>query len=191
MEPFVAGLVVFLGIHSLAIVAPGFRDRLAARLGEGPWKGLYSLVSIAGFWLIITGWSDARAASEVLWVAPPWTRHLSATLLLPVFPLLLAAYLPGRVSHAARHPMLLATILWAVAHLVTTLHTAKLVLFGAFLIWAVADWASQSRRAPRTIPRLPASKLNDLVVVIGGLALYAGFAMWAHVAWIGVAPFGR
>jgi uncharacterized membrane protein len=191
MEPFVAGLVVFLGIHSLAIVAPGFRDRLAARLGEGPWKGLYSLVSIAGFWLIITGWSDARAASEVLWVAPPWTRHLSATLLLPVFPLLLAAYLPGRVSQAARHPMLLATILWAVAHLVTTLHTAKLVLFGAFLIWAVADWASQSRRAPRSIPRLPASKLNDLVVVIGGLALYAGFAMWAHVAWIGVAPFGR
>lgn len=191
MEPFVAGLVVFLGIHSLAIVAPGFRDRLAARLGEGPWKGLYSLVSIAGFWLIITGWSEARAASEVLWVAPPWTRHLSATLLLPVFPLLLAAYLPGRVSQAARHPMLLATILWAVAHLVTTLHTAKLVLFGAFLIWAVADWASQSRRAPRTIPRLPASKLNDLVVVIGGLALYAGFAMWAHAAWIGVAPFGR
>lgn len=191
MQTFVAGLVLFLGIHSIAIVAPRLRDRLAARLGEGPWKGLYSLASIAGFWLIIAGWSEARAASDVLWVAPGWTRHLSALLLLPVFPLLLAAYLPGRISKAARHPMLLATILWAAAHLVTTLYTAKLVLFGAFLVWALADWISQSRRTPRAIPRLPASKLNDVVVVVGGLALYAGFAMWAHAAWIGVAPFGR
>jgi uncharacterized membrane protein len=191
MQTFIAGLVVFLGIHSIAILAPRLRDRLAARLGEGPWKGVYSLVSIAGFWLIIAGWSKARAASEVLWVAPGWTRHLSALLLLPVFPLLLAAYLPGRISKAARHPMLLATILWAVAHLVTTLYTAKLLLFGAFLAWAAVDWVSQSRRTPRAIPRLPSSKLNDAVAVVGGLALYAGFAMWAHATWIGVAPFGR
>jgi uncharacterized membrane protein len=191
MGTFIAGLVVFLGIHSLAIVAPGLRDRLAARLGEGPWKGLYALVSIAGFWLIISGWSEARAASDVLWLAPTWTKHLSATLLLPVFPLLLAAYLPGRIAAAARHPMLLATILWAAAHLITTLYTAKLILFGAFLVWAVADWASQAHRRPRAIPRLPASGVNDVVVVVAGLALYAGFAFWAHAAWIGVAPFGR
>jgi uncharacterized membrane protein len=191
MGTFIAGLVVFLGIHSLAIVAPGLRDRLAARLGEGPWKGLYALVSIAGFWLIISGWSEARAASDVLWLAPTWTKHLSATLLLPVFPLLLAAYLPGRIAAAARHPMLLATILWAAAHLITTLYTAKLILFGAFLVWAVADWASQAHRRPRAIPRLPASGVNDVIVVVAGLALYAGFAFWAHAAWIGVAPFGR
>jgi uncharacterized membrane protein len=191
MTTFVAGLVLFLGIHSIAIVAPGMRDRLAARLGEWPWKGLYGLVAIAGLWLIVSGWSEARAASEVLWLAPTWTRHLSATLLLPVFPLLLAAYLPGRISAAVKHPMLLATILWALAHLVTTLYTAKLILFGAFLVWAVADWASLRHRAPRAIPRLPASALNDLIVVVAGLALYAGFAFWAHAAWIGVAPFGR
>lgn len=191
MEPFVAGLVVLLGTHSIAILAPGLRDRLAARLGEGPWKGLYSLASIAGFWLILSGWAEARAASDVLWVAPGWTRHLAATLLLPVFPLLLATYLPGRISRAARHPLLLATILWAAAHLVTTLYTAKLLLFGAFLVWAVANWASQSRRVPRAVPRLPGSRLNDAIVVGGGLALYAGFAFWAHAALIGVAPFGR
>lgn len=191
MTTFVAGLVLFLGVHSIAIVAPGLRDRLAARLGEGPWKGLYSLVAIAGLWLIVTGWPAARAASEVLWLAPTWTKHLSATLLLPVFPLLLAAYLPGRIARAARHPMLLATILWAIAHLFTTLYTAKLILFGAFLVWAVADWASQRHRAPRAIPRLPASGLNDVIVVVAGLGLYAGFAFWAHAAWIGVAPFGR
>ncbi len=191
MEAFVAGLVVFLGVHSIAIVAPGLRERLAARLGEWTWKGLYSLVAIVGLWLIVLGWPAARAASDVLWLAPTWTKHLSATLLLPVFPLLLAAYLPGRISDAVKHPMLLATILWAAAHLITTLYTAKLILFGAFLVWAVADWASQAHRKPRAIPRLPTSGFNDVIVVVAGLALYAGFAFWAHAAWIGVAPFGR
>jgi uncharacterized membrane protein len=191
METFLAGLVVFFGIHAVAIVAPGFRDRMAARLGAGPWKGLYSLIAIVGFWLIVSGWSEARAASDVLWLAPPWTRHLAAALLLPVFPLLLAAYLPGRIARAVRHPMLLATLLWAIAHLVTTLTTAKLLLFGTFLIWAGAVWVSQAWRTPRVIPRLPASPFNDVIAIVAGLALYAGFALWAHAAWIGVAPFGR
>jgi uncharacterized membrane protein len=191
VQTLLAGLVVFFGIHLIAVVAPGLRGRAVARVGLWGWKGLYSLISIVGFWLIVSGWAEARAASEVLWLAPDWTRHLAATLMLPVFPLLLATYLPGRISRTVRHPMLLATILWALAHLVTTQYTAKLMVFGAFLAWASVVWLSQSWRVERAIPRLPGSKVNDVVVIVAGLGLYAGFALWAHAAWIGVAPFGR
>ena len=191
MTTFLAGLLIFFAIHSLSIVAPEGRDRLAARMGAWPWRGLYAGVSIVGFALIILGWSEARAASQLLWLAPSWTAHLAATLLLPVFPLVLAAYLPGRIARAARHPLLLATILWALAHLITTLTTAKLLLFGCFLVWAVAAIASMGRRTPRVSLQGPAGRFNDLLVIVVGLGLYFGMAFWAHEAWFGVAPFGR
>jgi uncharacterized membrane protein len=184
----ILGLVVFLGIHSVAIVAPGWRDAQAMRLGERPWKGLYSLVSIAGFVALVVGYGIARQSPVVLYTPPTWTRHLALLLMLPVFPLLLAAYLPGRIKAALKHPMLVSVKLWAAAHLLANGTLADVLLFGGFLAWAVADRIAVKRRPPRSTPAAPASALNDTIAVAGGLALYALFVMGGHRWLVGVSP---
>lgn len=188
------GLVLFLGVHTLSIVSPQARDRWAAKLGEGAFKGVYSLVSFVGLALIVWGYGLAREAPVVLYQPPAALRHLNALLMLPVFVLLLAAYLPGRIQRAAKHPMLVAVKLWALAHLLANGSLADAWLFGGFLVWAVADRISLKRRAAaglsRPLPVLPASKVNDAMALLGGLGLYALFVFWAHAALFGVRPFG-
>lgn len=190
MQTLIAGLLVFFAVHSISIVAPDWRNRVAAQIGQWPWKGLYSLLSIAGFVLIVVGYAQARGTPEVLYSLPGWTRHLAALLMLPVFILLLAAYLPGRIKAAVGHPMLLATVLWAVAHLLTTVTVTRALLFGSFLVWALLAWVSARRRVARAIPGAPASRWNDAIAIIVGLGAYLGFALWLHLRLIGLAPFG-
>lgn len=189
MGTLIAGLLLFLGAHSVSIVAPEWRDRMAGRLGRLGWQVLYSVIAVVGFWLIIRGYAAARLEPVVLYAPPAWTRHLASLLMLPAFVLLLAAYLPGRIRTVTKHPMLTATKLWAVAHLLANGMLHDLALFGAFLAWAVADRISLKRRTPRPAPALPAGKLNDAIAVVGGLALYVVFAMYLHLRWIGVPPF--
>lgn len=190
MGTLIAGLVIFLGAHSVSIFAPDWRNRMAGRLGRIGWQVIYSLVSVAGFLLIIKGYGEARLSPVPVYAPPVWTRHLASLLMLPAFVLLLAAYLPGRIRTATKHPMLAATKLWAVSHLLANGMLHDLLLFGAFLAWAVADRISLKRRVPRPTPALPATRVNDAIAVVGGLALYVVFAMWLHARWIGVAPFG-
>ena len=189
MTELLIGLVLFLCVHSISIVAPAWRDQCVARLGVWTFKAIYSLVAIAGFLLIWSGYSLARLEPTLLYVPPTGMRHLAALLMLPVFPLLLAAYLPGRISRAAKHPMLVAVKLWALAHLLANGMLADVVLFGSMLAWAVADRISLKRRPPRANPAAPAWAVNDVLVVVLGLGLYAYFAMVAHARLFGVAPF--
>jgi uncharacterized membrane protein len=188
MSYLIIGLVLFLGVHSVAIVASDWRDRTLARMGEGPWKGLYSVISIAGFVLLIWGYGLARQTPTVLYMPPVWTRYVTAALMLPVFPLLLAAYLPGRIRAALKHPMLAAVVFWAFAHLVANGMLADVLLFGGFLVWAVADRLSMKRRPVRVIRTAPPTGFNDLISVVVGLALYAVFVLWLHAKWFGVWP---
>ena len=191
MTLFVAGLLVFFGIHSISIVAPGWRDAQAARMGENGWKGLYALVSIASLVALIYGYGIARQTPVMVYAAPMALRHLALLLMLPVFPLLIAAYLPGRIKRLARNPMLLAVILWAVSHLLANGTLNDLLLFGAFLVWAVADLISVSRRPNvHPVPSAPASAMNDVIVVVAGLGLYAFVLLWAHARVVGVSPLG-
>ena len=190
MALFLVGLVLFLGVHSVAIVAPAWRDAQVAR-HERAWKGLYSLVSISGFALLIYGYGLARQPPVVLWTPPTALRHVALLLMLPAFPLLLAAYLPGRIKSAAKHPMLLAVKFWAAAHLLANGTLVDVILFGAFLVWAVLDRIAVKRRAvPRVIPGAPPSALNDAIALVGGLALYGLFLVWGHRWLIGVSPLG-
>ena len=190
----VLGLVLFLGVHSVAIVSPSGRDRLVRQWGEVRWKGLYSLASALGLVLIVVGYGLAREAPVLLYTLPTGFRHLAALLMVPAFVLLLAAYLPGRIQRAARHPMLLAVKLWALAHLLANGSLADVLLFGGFLVWAIADRISLKRRAEagplRNVPALPASAMNDGIALVGGLALYGLTVVWAHAWLFGVRPLG-
>jgi uncharacterized membrane protein len=184
------GLVIFMAVHSVSIVAPAWRDRTAARLGEWPWKALYGALSLAGFLLIVYGYGAARLEPTVLYLPPPWLRHVAFALLLAVFPLMLATYLPGRIKSTVKNPTLMAVKVWALAHLLVNGTLADVALFGAFLAWAVADVISVRRRAQRPLPGLPASKWNDALAIAGGLVLYAVFALWLHPLLIGVQVTG-
>ena len=185
----ILGLVIFLGVHSVEIVSPTFRSSAVARLGEKPYKGIYSLLSILGFVLLVWGYGVARQQPILMYAPPLWMRHLTLLLMLPVFPLFLAAYLPGRIKTAVKHPMLAAVKAWAFAHLLANGMLADVLLFGGFLLWAVADRISIKRRAVvRPVPGPPPGKFNDLIAVVGGLALYVIFVFWAHLWLIGVPP---
>ena len=182
------GLVLFLGIHSVPIVAGPWRSAQIARRGEGTWKGLYTVVAVAGFALIVYGYGVARQSPVVVYTPPSALRHLALLLMLPVFPLLFAAYLPGRIKTAAKHPMLLATKFWALAHLLANGNLADVLLFGGFLAWAVADRISVKRRLQTAPVAASARPMNDVIAVVGGLAVYFVFLFWLHRWLIGVSP---
>lgn len=190
----ILGLTLFLGVHSVSIVSPQGRHALAQRLGESGFKGLYTLVSLAGFALIVWGYGLAREAPVLIYTLPTGMRHLAALLMLPVFVLLFAAYLPGRIQRAAKHPMLLAVKFWALAHLLANGMLADVLLFGGFLAWAVADRISVKRRAAagllRSAPTRAGGPVNDAIALVGGLAVYAVFVLWAHAWLFGVRPMG-
>ncbi len=192
MSMLILGLVIFLGVHATSIFAPAWRNAQVAARGEAVWKGGYALLSLIGLALIVYGYGMARGNPVVLYEPPAFLRHVAWTLMLPVFPLLLAAYLPGRISAATKHPMLLAVKLWALAHLLANGDLASLLLFGAFLAWAVADRISLKRRPvlPGTsrAASAPAGRYNDAMAIVAGLGLYAAFLGVLHVWLIGVSP---
>jgi uncharacterized membrane protein len=191
MTILVLGLLIFLGVHSVRIFADGWRTATIARVGEGAWKGAYSLAAIAGFALIVWGYGLARAAPVDLWSPPVWTRHLASLLTLPAFVLLVAAYVPGtRIRATVRHPMVLGVKLWALAHLLSNGRLADLLLFGGFLLWAILDYRAARRRDRVLATPAPHGALGrDLVALAVGVVAWAAFAMWLHATLIGVAPF--
>ena len=189
MPQLLLGLALFLGIHSVSIVALSWRDKAAAKSEIG-WKIFYGAVSLLGIILIVRGYADLRQAPLVLYATPVWLRHVVALLLLPTFVLFLAPYFPGRISQTMKHPQLIAVKLWAVAHLLVNGTLADVLLFGSFLLWAVADRISLKHRVTRAVPGAPPSKANDMIVVVVGLALYVATVLWLHEMLIGVRPFG-
>lgn len=192
MGMLVLGLVLFLGVHSTRIVAEGWRMRTIARWGEGPWKGLYSLVSIAGLVLVVWGYGLARQQPVLLWTPPRGMNHLAALLTLVAFVLLAAAYVPRNgIKSRLHHPMVLGVKVWALAHLLSNGTLADVVLFGAFLAWAVLAFraARQRDRLAGTAypPGQPAGTVGTLAVGVGAWAV---FAFWLHAWLIGVRPLG-
>ena len=183
------GLALFLGVHSARIVAEPARRRFIAERGEGAWKGVYSVVSLVGLVLIVVGY---RAAPDViLWVPPTWLRHVTLLLTAIAFVLLAAAYVPGnRIRAAVGHPMVLGVKVWAFAHLLANGTLASVVLFGAFLAWAVADFVSSRRRDRREgVERVATGGLGaTLGAVAVGLVAWFVFMVWLHRALIGVSP---
>jgi uncharacterized membrane protein len=188
----ILGLLLFLGVHSLRIFADGWRTAQIARMGELPWKCVYSLFSIVGLGLVVWGYGLARVDPVVLWIPPVWTRHLAALLTVPAFILLVAAYLPGsHIKARIGHPMVAGVKIWALAHLLANGNLADVILFGAFLVWSIVNFVA-SRRRDRLAGRSYVAQgwSRDAAVAGIGLLAWALFALWGHTWLIGVKPFG-
>ena len=187
-----AGLLLFLGVHSTRVFADDWRNRTRARLGALPFKGIYSLISLAGFVLLVWGYGVARQQPVVLWNPPVAMRHVAALLTLFSFVLLAAAYVPGnQIKARLHHPMVLGVKVWALAHLLANGTLADVLLFGGFLIWAIVLFAASRRRDRReqTVYARGNAGATGITVVVGVLA-WVVFALWLHRVLIGVAPFG-
>jgi len=193
MAILILGLVIFLGLHSTRIVSESGRQKAIARLGEGPWKGLYSAVSAIGFVLIVWGFARARYSAPQLWTPFPGARHITMLLML-ISLILLASYLFKRshITAAVHHPMVWAVLLWSVGHLLANGSAADLVLFGAFLVWSVADLASSYARDRRDGLVYPSPEIGATAgAVVAGLVIYGIFIGGLHLWLFGVSPLAR
>lgn len=192
MRLFILGLVLFLGIHSIRIVADDWRTARILQSGERLWKLAFAIISIVGFLLIIQGYGHARQTTPLLYTPPVWTKHVATLLILPAFILVAAAYVKGtRIKARVGHPMILGVKLWAFAHLIANGTLVDVLLFGSFLVWAVLDYIASRRRdraAGTVYPVGPVSR--DWIAVGAGALAWFVFGFFLHGPLIGVRPFG-
>lgn len=185
MAILILGLALFLGLHCLRVVAPQWRDAQLATRGEGPFKGIYSAASILAFAVLVYGFGLARETTDLLYIPPEWGRsflHIAMPISLVLF---VASQLPqGNLKKRLQHPMLWATVIWAVGHLLANGETSSVLLFGAVLAWAVLLLFDSYKR-PRSEPT-PAKVWPDLVSLVLGFAITVIFIMFLHQWLIGV-----
>ncbi|MEY4737354.1 MAG: hypothetical protein RL302_1673 [Pseudomonadota bacterium] len=192
MAYLILGLVVFLGVHSVRIVAEDWRTQTRARVGENTFKGVYSVLSLLGFALIVWGFGVARETPVQVWSPPIGMRHAASLLTLIAFVFLAAAYVPRNAIKArVHHPMVLAVKSWALAHVLANGGLAHLVLFGAFLLWAVLDFIASRRRDRALGTTYPAGTASGTgITIVVGVVAWVAFAFWLHGLLIGIRPFG-
>lgn len=188
MLPLILGLLLFFAVH-LVPSSPSLRDGLVERFGASAYRIGFSVLSLIGFVLIVVGYHKLQVMpgkNPVLWDPPSWTRHIAFLLMLPSMILLVAAFVPSRIRTAAKHPMLAAIKFWALAHLLVNGDLGSLVLFGSFLAFGVYDRISLKHRAAAGPALVGPGPFNDVLVILGGLALFAVMLVWGHGALIGV-----
>lgn len=187
----ILGLVLFFAAHTLTTKREA-RGRAIARLGEGTYKILYSLASLAGLAMIIWGFADYRATGWIdVWYPPKAMKHITVALMLPAVILVVASYLRGRIYATLKHPMLAGIKLWALAHLLANGDLGSIILFGSFLGWAVYDRISLKGRTDGGGPPIPVGGVtNDLIAVAVGVVAYLALAFAFHPVVIGVPVVG-
>jgi len=210
MTWLIIGLILFLGAHSIRMVADDWRTQAIASWGEKPFKGVYSLLALVGFYAMVTGYAEARLQTVALWTPPIATRHVSVLLMLFASVLMAAAYVPrNHLKLRMGHPMVLSVKVWALAHLLANGNLADVVLFGSFLVWSVFNFKAARARDRAAAPealRLQADGAENtsavpgdqpianttatLLTVLIGVALWALFVFYLHVQMVGVSPLG-
>ncbi len=212
MTELILGLILFLGAHSVRIVADDWRTQKMEALGEKAFKGVHALISLLGFYLLVVGYGEARLQTVVIWNPPTATRHISLLLMLFSSILMVAAYIPrNHLKIRMGHPMVLSVKVWALSHLLANGNLADMLLFGAFLIWALLNFKSarvrdrvqvqlpdsnaevnagvSSASLPEDVPVKP-NLVATLITLAGGIALWAVITFVLHAKVVGVAPMG-
>jgi uncharacterized membrane protein len=209
MTQLILGLILFLGAHSVRIWADGWRNQTIEAYGEKAFKGVYALVSILGFYLLVVGYGEARLQTVALWNPPIFTKHISMLLMLLSSILLVATYIPrNHFKMRLGHPMVLSVKVWALSHLLANGNLADLVLFGSFLIWAVLNFRSARARDRALLLNLNVTEeatgesiaesesahqpklLSTIITLVGGIAIWALITFVLHAKIVGVSPMG-
>jgi uncharacterized membrane protein len=202
MALLILGLLLFLGAHSTRIFAENWRQATLERLGEKAYKGVYTLVSLVGFGLMMYGFDQVRWDSPVLWSPPIWAKHGAAVLMLLSLVLLACAHAPrNAVKAKLHHPMVLSVKVWALAHLLANPRLADVVLFGAFLLWSVLNFRAARQRdrlaaATATVGEGSGAIEPEVSSAATWRAVGIGVVVWAILlsrghAWLfGVSPLG-
>lgn len=190
MTALVLGLVIFIGMHSVRIISDDFRTRQIEKVGLKTWRAMYAAVAIVGIVLIVAGYGAARGAPQVVWYPPSWLVYVATVLTIPAFILMAASFVPGtRIRNKVGHPFVLGVKFWALAHLIANGMLADVLLFGVFLIWSAAAYASGRRRDRKAGTIYPIGPpRRDVIAVIAGLVAWTVFALWLHLWLFGVAP---
>ena len=188
----ILGLVIFIGTHLFA-ACRSQRARVIARIGEWPYKGLFSVLSLVGLVLIGVGFGRYRATQWIdVWYPPYWTYYITQLLMWFASILVVAAYIRGGIWRTFKHPMLVGVKTWAVAHLISNGDLGSIVLFGSFLAWAVVDRVTLKHRSDPGAPAIPArGRRNDMIALAVGTALYLFLGFIFHPIVVGVAVFGK
>jgi uncharacterized membrane protein len=213
MTLLLCGLFLFIATHSVRIFAEPLRTTLVTRIGEWPYKGVLAVLSLLGFWLLLTGYAQARLETWVVWTPPAFLRHIMWLMMLFALVLLVAAYVPrNHLKKRLKHPMVLSVKVWALAHLLVNGQMHQMVVFGAFLVWAVLSFRAARKRdalatalqgdgaisgeanietqvndAPETSQ---AQWLSTLLCLLIGGAAWAALLWRFHAEWFGVSPLG-
>lgn len=192
MQMLIVGLLLFLATHSVRIVADGWRTRVIRRMGPFPWKAIIGLLSLASFVLIVWGFGQARMHPHLLYAPPVMLRHVNSLFTLIALIFVAAAYVPrNHLKAKFGHPMILGTKVWALGHLLAIGFLRDVLLFGAFLAWAIVAYLAARRRDRAAGTTYPAGTVGgDVIAVIVGAGLWALFAFWLHLKLIGVNPMG-
>ncbi len=191
MTAFIAGLALFLAMHSAQALYPALRSAAIARVGALGWKGIYSVVSLAGFLLLVQGYGEARPDAVVIWNPPVALMHASALLNIVAFVFLAASGVPGNAIRArVGHPMTIGVKVWALAHLLANGDSVSMLLFAAVLAWAVLVFRAARRRQPTPGAATTTNTAATLATVLIGSGAGIWFAFVGHALLIGVAPFG-
>ena len=192
MPYLILGLIIFLGVHSVRIVADDWRTQARARIGALPWKVLYAVASGLGFGLMVWGFALVRQQPVQLWSPPVAMRHLASLLTLISFVLLAAAYVPGNsIKARIHHPMVLGVKVWALAHLLANGNIGHVVLFGSFLVWAIFNFSAARRRDRAAGTQYPGGTAGATGITVAvGVGAWIAFALWLHGLLIGVRPLG-
>ncbi len=181
----ILGLVMFLGVHSISVIAPGYRETLVTK-NEKAYKAVYALLSFLGLYLVVTGYGVLREDPNFIYSGSQSLRPLVSVLMLVGFILFWAPYFPGKIQALTKNPQLIAVVLWAFSHLLVNGSIADILLFGAFLVWAVIDLVSMNKRQQRVVSPLKASWVNDVIAIVIGAVVYALFVKFLHGSLIGV-----
>jgi len=180
------GVLLWSLTHFVPTLFADLRHKLVARIGENPYKGLFTLLMVTSLYLVISGWK--AAVPESLYVPPAWGRHLTTLLMLAAFVLFFAPYPANNVKRALRHPQLTGVALWGVGHLLANGETRSVILFGGLAAWAAIEMLLINRRDGARDKPPPVPRRNDVLLVVAGIAVYVVVAA-AHRWLFGFSPF--
>lgn len=179
------GLLLFTLVHLLPAAFGTLRGSLIARVGENPYRGIFSLVIVISLVLIVLGWRSATPT--VVYDPPLHGGPVTSVLVLMAFVLFVAARSGSNIKRIVRHPQMLSVILWSAAHLLTNGDSRSLALFGGLGAWAIAEILLCNRRdGAWQKPDRVSAKVDMITAAIGGVV----FALvgYFHQALFGAAP---